>query len=341
MALSKAQKTAIADLGGEGKSAYSIAKTLKLPRSTVYDYLDRLTRLPEAPEREAEPDYVSPDILHAVVRPLAVEMPAPVTTTIPRDGVVTAVVYSDSHVPNEDKPAIRIVAQITAELQPSLIVNLGDLLDCYLLSTFQKDPSRLDSLQTDIDLARAHLASMRLLSPKSRFVLLEGNHEDRLRRVLWNLDGPARTLAHLTAFQEALTWPSLLGLKEMGIEFFATDQQAVRGVLPGFLLKHGNKIRAHSAFTAKAEMERYCRSGLSGHTHRMGVFCITTDVGDQEWHEVGCTCLLKAEYTQDANWQQAFAVVTVTTDGRYRQVENIRIREGRAVFRGKTYDGNL
>lgn len=341
MALGKAQKTAIADLAGEGLSPYSIAKTLKLPRSTVRDYLEKLTRSPEAPPLAPDPEMVSPDIIHSVVRPLAVEMPPPVRATIPRDGFVTAVVYTDTHLPHGDARALRIVAQITSELQPSLIANLGDLLDCYLLSTYQKDPSRLDSLQTEIDAARQHLATMRLLSPKSRFVLLEGNHEDRLRRVLWNLDGPARTLAHLTAFQQALTWPSLLGLNELGIEFFSTDQQAVRNILPGFILKHGNKVRAHSAFTAKAEMERYARSGLSGHTHRVGSFCITTDVGDEEWHELGCTCLLKAEYGTDFNWQQGFAVVTVSMDGEYRQVEPIRIREGRAVFRGKTYDGNI
>ncbi len=130
------------------------------------------------------------------VRKLNVTIPDAAPRT---DGdTITALEWSDSHFPFHDPEVLSIVQAIAEDMQPDFLVHKGDLLDARELSRFDKDPNRKESLQDEIDQARAHLATMRLASPNSTFVLLEGNHEDRLRRTLWNLDGPAAVLGQLT-----------------------------------------------------------------------------------------------------------------------------------------------
>ena len=64
----------------------------------------------------------------------------------------------------------------------------------------------------------------------------------------------------------------------------------------GFVLTHGNVVRKHSAYTAKAMYEQYQSSGVSGHTHRLGRYS-KTDMHSRShtWLEQGP--LPSASYT--------------------------------------------
>jgi hypothetical protein len=146
---------------------------------------------------------------------------------------------------------------------------MGDIIDAADLSEkFKKNPARKETLQDEINMARFHLARMRESVPDAKFILLEGNHEERMKRVLWNLEGPARALSLLTNVQKTLSWPALLNLAELDIEFVPYDEQSKHKFLPKFLLKHGNVVRQKSAYTANAEHSKYGMSGASGHTHQ-------------------------------------------------------------------------
>jgi len=57
----------------------------------------------------------------------------------------------------------------------------------------------------------------------------------------------------------------LLELDKFNIEFKKTF--TFRKVL----FKHGNIVRQHSSYSAKAEMDKEGTSGASGHTHRLGI----------------------------------------------------------------------
>lgn len=101
-------------------------------------------------------------------------------------GMLTAVLYGDTHIPFHDQRSLDVVAQVIRIARPNVIAHQGDLLDCYHLSRFDKNPKRIHRLQDEIDAARQHLAAFRLLAPEARFIYLSGNHEDRLRRTLWS-----------------------------------------------------------------------------------------------------------------------------------------------------------
>lgn len=274
----------------------------------------------------------------APVRPLKVSIPKPARPS-KAGRLVSALLYGDTHIPHEDERAVRVVQAIARETQPDLIVHMGDLLDAYPLSRWDKNPARKESLQDEIDRGRQHFAQMRLCSPGSRFVYLEGNHEDRLRRTLWNLEGPAAVLAELTAFKQAMTWPALLGLDALGVEFVPYAEQSRHAFLPKFLLKHGTVVRNKSAYTASGEHDKYGKSGASGHTHRLGLFFSRDSNGSHVWAETGCTCKLDPEYMADPDWQQGAVFVTLDTTTGAFQVEPVYIYEGSAVFRGVHYQG--
>jgi predicted phosphodiesterase len=253
--------------------------------------------------------------------------------------LITAVLYGDTHFPNHDPSAIAIVGQIAEDAKPNFLVHMGDLVDCYALSRFDKNPERLETLQDEINMSRQHLAQMRMRLPATSVILLEGNHEDRLRRMLWNLQGTAAVLTDLTNFRKAMTWPALLGLDDLGITWAAYDsKQAKQRLLPKWILKHGTIVRKYSGYTARGEMEKYGRSGASGHSHRLGVHFHQDHNGNHCWVETGCTCSLEPDYTPDPDWQQGCVVMTFEPTTGAFQAEPVYIHAGLAVWRGKTYE---
>lgn len=282
-------------------------------------------------ERKPKPQIA----ISETVKPLSVKIPK----AAPRkEGkAITALVWSDTHVPFQDEAVLSVIQAIAEDMQPDFLIHGGDLLDCYSLSRYDKDPHRKETLQDEIDQARAHLATMRLASPNSKFIALEGNHEQRLQRVLWNLEGPAAALGKLTAFRKTLTWPALLGLDELGIEWVSMDDQTKKRFLPKFILKHGTIVRNKSGATAAAEQQKYNRSGSSGHTHRLGVIWHRDSNGSHVWIETGCSCDTDPTYCIDPDWQQGCVFLSFDRETGAVAPEPVFIHRGLGVFRGKTY----
>lgn len=277
-------------------------------------------------------------ILDVPVRPLGVDLRLP-SGPVSDARILTAFLEGDAHFPNQDDDALSINDQIVAALKPDIYVNMGDLQDCYKLSRFDKNPNRKESLQDEINMGRRHLARKRYLLPDAQMIYLEGNHEDRLRRTLWNLKGEVEALSSLTDFKEHMTWQSLLKLGELGVTFvpYMGSEQAKQQFLPKWILKHGSIVRKNSAYTARGEWEKYGRSGSSGHTHRLGMYFHNDHNGSHCWVETGCTCILTPEYVSDPNWQQGCVVLTFDKETGAFQAEPIYHRNKIGVFRGNVY----
>lgn len=267
--------------------------------------------------------------------PFAVPIPAVATVTA-APGMV-ALHYTDSHMGMEDERALAVTLAVAHESQADVVINGGDLLDAYWLSRFGKNPDHSDRIQDEIDKARVHLHQMAQAAPRARRVLLEGNHEQRLSRTIWEMPGTASEIAKLTAFREAMTWPSLLGLGQVGWEWVPTERQSKTDILPGMITKHGTVVRKHSGATARGEWEKYGKSGISGHVHRMGLYYHRDHNGAHVWIEGGCTCSLDPEYMTDPDWQQGCTIITWDESGERFNVEPIYIQDGRATWRGRTF----
>jgi len=249
-----------------------------------------------------------------------------------------ALIYGDTHVPFHDTRALAVVKQLVIDVRPDILIHIGDLVDCWSISDFDKDPARRDTLQDNIDTAAKHLKEMFLLTPDIPRYYFEGNHEQRLSRTIARMSDKQREVARLRVFQHYISWPRILeDAGAIGWEFVPIRQQSRRRIFPKLIVKHGSLVRKWAAATARGEWERYGCSGVSGHTHRLGMFYHNDFNGAHGWAETGCTCTLTPEWMEDPDWQHGCLVVTFTNDYKYFSFEPVYMQEGHAIWRDNRY----
>jgi hypothetical protein len=272
--------------------------------------------------------------------PIVFDIPQRKKNIVPlRKAITTSVHWSDIHFPHEDAACIEILYQILDDLDNvEFVADQGDTLDCQEISSYPKNPLTRVSLKDEVLMGAKHFATVTELTPNAQRVWCEGNHEDRLRRLIWGLadSRQAGEILGLDSVREALEWKSLLGLESL-------DWQMVRYPKHHLLhnrlvICHGETARQVSGQSAKAELLKYSKSGLSGHTHRVEYYGERTYDGSIGWWGLGCLCdIANVQYTNHPNWQQGFAVVNWSPDKKTYSVERVRIHDGKAIFRGKTY----
>jgi len=237
--------------------------------------------------------------------------------------VGTSAVIQDTHNPYQDQRALREVELFLLELQPGLILYPGDMGDFYQLSKFDKNPSRADRLQEDLNSTANLFKRHRALAPNTRMIFELGNHEDRLRRHLWGKDPALSSL-------DCMTVEGLYKLKDSGVECVEYEEGImVNGVL---MVSHGDLIRAHSAYTAKGMSDKHGGSGIHGHSHRLGSYYKRNRFGIYGWWENGCLCDLNPDYVTNPNWQQGFSLVHFTKDRFW--VEQMQIINRKFMYGG-------
>ncbi len=179
---------------------------------------------------------------------------------------------------------------------------IGDFVDCYTLSRFDSNPQRKDNFQQEIDEGHKLLEYIRQSVPEADIRYSEGNHEDRLRKLLW---GKAPALAHL----RNLTIPDIMGLSTVGVKWHSTQDPYRIGDL---WYSHGDLLRKHAGQSARAKSEAFNGPVMIGHCHRMGWSPFTTHVGIHDAYECGhMTDPAQLDYVRGTfNWQAGWAEVT-------------------------------
>lgn len=211
---------------------------------------------------------------------------------------------TDMHYPFQDDHAVSVALQIVQDFDPDILVAGSDGIDFYAISTYSKDPKRVKStgLQSEIDAWRKGQREWNDAAPRAYKPFIIGNHEDRLRRWVWEHPGASDL--------RSLEMSRLLELDSLGIELAPNNEVIVGDVL---LIKHGDFVRSHSAFSAKAELmnEVYQFNVMTGHTHRGGSYFVTARGNVFHAHECFCLCDTSPEYKKNPNWQQGISLATV------------------------------
>lgn len=235
----------------------------------------------------------------------------------------------DAHIPFEDPKAMQIAFGFAKHLQPKVIV-IGEWLDAYQLSKFDKDPKRLFTLQSDLDKCVMYLRELRRICPKSRIISVKCNHHDRLEKFL-------RTRAPELHGLRSLKLAALLHYSELGIEEMDTF------TYNNIVWLHGSVIRKYSGFTAKAEFDKNGQSVCSQHTHRGACYYERKRGGFFMAMESGCLCDLSPEYMEGsvANWIQGVSVVAFEKNsGRYYGTF-IPILDNKLMWGGRSFSSTI
>ena len=234
-------------------------------------------------------------------------------------------VLPDVHFPFQDNRLLSQWLSYMRQVQPDGIDILGDVMDCYTLSRFDKNPLRKTNIQEELDMAREFLEDVRNQSPDGCDIRFsEGNHENRLKRVLW---GRSKELAPI----RGLTIPELLDLKRLHIKYYTPETPYRIGGPNGLWYLHGDLARkcnwsmTAGGMGAKAVVQRVRGNIIMGHTHQMGHISFRGWDGLTEGYEVGCLCKFDMEYLVGVpQWQQGWAVVKYPKKGGF-EVNFIRV----------------
>jgi predicted phosphodiesterase len=234
----------------------------------------------------------------------------------------------DFHAPYQDERCLSSFLQFSNWFKPDIIFLIGDVIDFYAISRFNKDPNRSLEIQDEIDCAKNILSQIRRFNPKAGIVFIKGNHEERLKKYLWSV---AKELANL----KELSIDRLLGLKELNILYEDKGRLEHRGLI----IKHGSVVRKYSGYSARAEFEKTGRSGVSGHTHRANVYYQNNDGGEYAWMECGCMCRKDQEYMEGEipNWQRGWGVGYFKNNANRFSLDFVPFADGKAMYQGKEF----
>lgn len=166
----------------------------------------------------------------------------------------TILFFGDLHAPFHDKRAWRLVLQVAAALRPRHLVCLGDLCDFYGVSQHDKDALRANQFAWEVAECNKILDALDALPGVQTRRMIEGNHEDRLRR-------------HLMLHPElagVVSVPQLLRLRERGWEYTPYKRTAKLGKAH---LTHDVGAAGRNAVFRM--LDTYQHTVVAGHTHRL------------------------------------------------------------------------
>jgi hypothetical protein len=209
------------------------------------------------------------------------------------------------HAPYYHKEILDLVLKFAKDLKPDVVDRLGDMVDCPSISKFDDSPLRITTLRQDLNSGYEANCQISDKLKKAKHRYIKGNHCDRFP--IWI--NTNQKLEGLVDFDKEI------GLKEHEIQIHDYGEEFETN---GFYFIHGNIIRKHSAYTARANMEEMGVSGISAHTHRAGVHYKTDYGGEKVFLENGCLCsfdLSKYWFKKPRpNWQMAISVISFVKD---------------------------
>lgn len=234
----------------------------------------------------------------------------------------------DVHLSCADHTTLSTVFRFLELTQPEVITQIGDLLDCYQLSSFDKNPARALQLMDEVELARKFWATIRNLCPNARLVMLEGNHEDRLNRLICR--NPA--FYGITSF----SWADILDLQKYNVEWKPYRSRVMyRDCL---IVTHGSRVGKYGGML---ELESRGISGVSGHTHRLRAYHKTTEAGTVSWFEAGYLGSIKStdyDYLHyQPDWQQGFVAGWYSQEMKRYQLHAVEIHNHMFLWNGTTF----
>lgn len=216
----------------------------------------------------------------------------------------------------------------------------GDILDCYAVSQYDREPNRKLTLQQDLDYAFEELSRLRKACPKgTEIMFLEGNHETRLTRYL-------QSKAEELSVLNALRLPELLKLDKLKIKWIPNGSRIKVGKLWHL---HGNEIAGGGVNIAKSKFDRLGTNIIFGHHHKMQSFIKRNYEGEVcgAWANP-CLSDLQPDYAHFTDWVLGFTVIEYSDHTGNFNVDQVAIdkphvnsRKASCFIRGKEYEAEV
>lgn len=235
---------------------------------------------------------------------------------------------SDVHIPYHDREALHKAMGWIKDFEADTIILNGDIIDCYQLSNFVKDPKER-RFSEELNELHNFLSDVKDNFPKEKIIYKMGNHEERYERFLLNqakdIDGLIDTDGN-----EILSWESITHAKKYGHEIVTNKRIIKAGKLN---IGHGHEF-GKSIFSpvnpARGFYLRAKTNFIGGHYHQTSEH-IENDLNGHvsgTW-STGALCDLHPNYMPLNKWNLGFAGIEVDADGFI--VYNKKIMNGKIV----------
>lgn len=254
-----------------------------------------------------------------VVPPALEELPG--WEPVAFNGPLRVLILSDVHLPYHSQTALKLAIQYGLDHRATMVLLNGDIVDCFSLSRWEKDPGKRD-FPGEVRTGRQFLTGLRKTFPRAKLCWKAGNHEERFVSFL-RMKAPE--LLGLPEFE----WGSVFGLKDLGVQWVDGKRPIRLGKLN---VIHGHEYRfaiQNPVNPARGLFLRAKDHGLCGHFHQSAHHSDKTIEGKiiSCW-STGCLCNLTPEYAPLNPWGWGFAFVNVDASGGFH-VENMRIVGGK------------
>lgn len=259
--------------------------------------------------------------------------------------------------PTHDEKAISIALQVIADVQPELIVCVGDNIDFPELGKYRTSPAFALTTQASIDRATVLAAQLRTAAPDADIYWLAGNHEERLPNFI--LDNAKATFG-LRKGDTPKSWPvmsvpSLCRFDDFNVKYVPGYPAGEFWINEKLRVIHGNRVKSNGS-TAHIYLNQEKTSVLYGHIHRVETAYKTRRdyEGAKTIMAASPGCLARIDgavpstkggidldgrpLTVVEDWQQGLGVVCYEDKGEHKfSYEAMHIYNGWGVFRGTEY----
>ncbi len=251
--------------------------------------------------------------------------PAPKQVTM-RPTTLKVACLSDIHYPYQDEKAEEVALAFLSDYKPDVVVWNGDIFDFYAVSQYEKAISKKMDIQQEIDYGYGRIKLWtKQLGVKTKHFFREGNHENRLSRLI-SSKAPALAALRSTKLEENLDFRSL------GMQFIPDHQDLYIG---NMLFVHGNIVRRQGGASARGHFDQFGCSITMGHTHRLAVSYKRNKNGTHAMVENGTLCDFDVEYCKFPDWQHG--LTTFEFDGDDFSVSQHPIINYKLIHNGKVY----
>lgn len=258
--------------------------------------------------------------------------------------------------PLHDEAALNVALAVIAEVQPDVLVLVGDNLDLAEFGRYRLTPAFQQTTQATIDWGTTFAARLRAVAPEAKIVWLAGNHEERMPSFILDNARPAFGLRRGAepAGWPVLSVPHLLHFDDYGVEYLPGYPASNYWINERLRVIHGHKVKSGGS-TAHGYLATEKTSVIYGHVHRRewaertrqdhdgprtimaaSPGCLARTDGAVPSTKGGTDLFGRPLATQE-DWQQGLAVVHFEPgDGRFAY-EQLAIHDGWCHWRGQDF----
>lgn len=261
--------------------------------------------------------------------------------------------------PFHDEAAMNVALQVVRDVDPDLIVHLGDFQDFAEFGRYEQEQAFAATTQRGIDRGHQFLAEVQAVAPSAHQLVMEGNHDRRLQNMIVNNAKAAFGIKRAGNVDKwpVLTVPYLLRFEDLGVEYVEGYPAGQYWLNDNLRIIHGLKVRSAQS-TASAVVHDDDVSTIFGHIHRVETQYLTRQnrSGGKTLvaHSPGCLCRIDGgvpsvkgstglsgrPVESYENWQQGLSIVRYEPGAGSFAIESLFIdtMNGHKVrFGGKVY----